>query len=45
LVDHAGATVLSDLTTDKLLAFRTHIEADAKLKSAGTRRAYFGRAK
>lgn len=46
LAEHAGgAATLADLTTDRLLAFREHIETDPRLTSAATRRAYFGRVK
>lgn len=40
-----AASDLEQLTTTKLLAFRKVIESDRKLKSAGTRKAYYGRIK
>jgi hypothetical protein len=46
LIDHAGgAKTLEDLTTGVLLSFRQSIETSTTLKSAGTRRGYFGRIK
>lgn len=43
LTDHAGASTLADLTTDKLLAFRSSVEADPALKSSGSRRQVYQR--
>ena len=45
LIAHANAKTLDDLTTERLLAFRQAIESSETLKSAGTRRGYFGRIK
>ncbi|MCX5658307.1 MAG: hypothetical protein NTW19_01125 [Planctomycetota bacterium] len=45
LVKHTGATTVNDLTQEKLIAFRDSIEASDTLRSAGTRKAYYGRIK
>jgi integrase len=45
LIEETGAKLLDDLTQDKLLSFRQSIEGSGTLKSAATRKAYYGRIK
>ncbi|MEM1097146.1 MAG: site-specific integrase [Planctomycetota bacterium] len=45
LASHADATTLADLTQERLLAWREHIERHPNIKSAGTRTGIYGQVK